>query len=47
MAWQIRIDDYTSGSLVTTHFGDFNTAELAQARVDTAVQQKVVNSVIH
>lgn len=40
MAWQIRIDDYTSGTLVTTHFGDFNTAELAQARVHTASQQK-------
>ena len=40
MAWTIRIDDYTGGNLRTTHFGEFSTAELAQARLDTSVQQK-------
>ena len=41
MAWAIRVYDLTAGSTpLITHFGDFSTAELAQQRVDTLVQQK-------
>ena len=40
MAWTIRIEDYTSGSLRVTHTGDFSTAALAQERLNAFVQQK-------
>ena len=40
MVWTIKIEDYTSGTLVTTEFGEYNTAEIAQQRIEASAQQK-------
>ena len=40
MAWAIKIEDYTSGSLITSTMRDFSTVELAQERLHNAVNER-------
>lgn len=40
MGYYIKINNYTSGSLHTVTFGDFNTFALAKTRLDTEVISK-------
>ena len=40
MAWAIRIEDYTSGSLTTSTISEFSTIELAQERLHNTVNEK-------
>ena len=40
MVWSVKIEDYTSGSLVTTDFYNFSTEELARQRIHTDAETK-------